>query len=47
MGFEFSAEGMAFCMPKYGNFNAIDEKVLEFVLEKRKHGCPITRETLD
>jgi hypothetical protein len=32
--------------PKHGNFNAVDEKVLEFVLEKRKNGLPITRETI-
>jgi hypothetical protein len=29
-----------------GNFNAGDEKVLEFVLEKRKNGLPVTRETI-
>jgi transposase-like protein len=32
--------------PKHGNFNAVDEKVLEFVLEKRKNGPPVTRETI-
>jgi hypothetical protein len=31
--------------PKHGNFNAADEIVLDFVLEKRKNGLPITRET--
>jgi hypothetical protein len=33
-------------LPKHGNFNTVDEKVLEFVLEKRKNGLPITRETI-
>jgi glutathionyl-hydroquinone reductase len=32
----------AFCRPKHGNFNATDEKFLEYVLEK----CPVTRETI-
>jgi hypothetical protein len=32
--------------PKHGNFNAVDEKVLESVLEKRKNGLPVTRETI-
>jgi hypothetical protein len=36
----------AFCGPKHGNFNAVDKKVMEFVLEKRKNGLPITRETI-
>jgi transposase-like protein len=36
----------AFRGPKHGNFNAADKKVLEFVLEKRKNGLPITRETI-
>jgi hypothetical protein len=36
----------AFYGSKHGNFNAVDEKVLEFVLEKRKNGLPITRETI-
>jgi transposase-like protein len=36
----------AFRGPKHGNFNAADEKVLEVVLEKRKNGLPITRETI-
>jgi hypothetical protein len=36
----------AFCGPKHGNFNAIDEKALEFVLEKRKNVLPVTRETI-
>jgi transposase-like protein len=36
----------AFRGPKHGHFNAIDEKVLEFVLEKCKNGLPITRETI-
>jgi hypothetical protein len=36
----------AFCGPKHGNFNAVDEKVLEFALEKRKNGLPVTRETI-
>jgi hypothetical protein len=36
----------AFRGPKHGNFNAVDEKVLEFVLEKRKNGLPVTRETI-
>jgi hypothetical protein len=36
----------AFRGPKHGNFNAVDEKVLEFVLEKCKNGLPVTRETI-
>jgi transposase-like protein len=36
----------AFCGPNHGNFNAIDEKVLESVLEKRKNGLPVTREII-
>jgi transposase-like protein len=36
----------AFCGPKHGNFKDVDEKVLEFVLEKRKNCLPITRETI-
>jgi transposase-like protein len=36
----------AFCGPKHGNCNAVDEKVLEFVLEKHKNGLPVTRETI-
>jgi transposase-like protein len=35
-----------FCVPKHGNFNAVNEKVLELVLEKRKNGLPVTRETI-
>jgi hypothetical protein len=35
-----------FCGPKHGNFKAVDEKFLEFVLEKRKIGLPVTRETI-
>jgi hypothetical protein len=36
----------AFRGPKHGNFNAVDEKVLEFVLEKCKNGLPVARETI-
>jgi transposase-like protein len=36
----------AFRGPKHGHFNAVEEKVLEFVLEKHKNGLPITRETI-
>jgi hypothetical protein len=36
----------AFRGPKHGNFNAIDEKILEFVLERSKNGLPVTRETI-
>jgi hypothetical protein len=36
----------AFCGPKHGNFSAVDEKVLEFVLKKRKNVLPVTRETI-
>jgi hypothetical protein len=36
----------AFLGPKHGNFNAVDENVLEFVLEMRKNGLLITRETI-
>jgi hypothetical protein len=36
----------AFLGPKHGNFYAVDEKVLEFVLEKRKNGLPVTREAV-
>jgi hypothetical protein len=36
----------AFRGPKHGNFNAVDEKVLEFVLEKCKNGLPVTREAI-
>jgi transposase-like protein len=36
----------AFHGPKHGNFNAVDEKVVLFVLEKRKNGLPVTRETI-
>jgi transposase-like protein len=36
----------AFRGPKHGNFNAVDEKFLEFVEEKRKNGLPVTRETI-
>jgi hypothetical protein len=36
----------AFCGTKHGNFNAVDEKVMKFVLEKHKNGLPITRETI-
>jgi transposase-like protein len=41
-----SSTRKAFRGPKHGNFNAVDEKVLEFVLEKRKNGLPVTRETI-
>jgi hypothetical protein len=34
----------AFRGTKHGNFIAIDDKVLEFVLEKRKNGLPVTRD---
>jgi transposase-like protein len=37
---------LAFRGPKHGNFNAVDKKVLEFVLEKRKNGLPVTREAI-
>jgi hypothetical protein len=36
----------AFRGPKHGNFNAVEEKVLEFVVEKCKNGLPITRVTI-
>jgi uncharacterized protein YciI len=36
----------AFQWPKHGNFNAIDEKILEFVLEKHKNDLRITREII-
>jgi hypothetical protein len=36
----------AFRGPKHGNFSAIHEKVLEFVLEKCKNDLPVTRETI-
>jgi transposase-like protein len=36
----------AFRGSKRGNFNAVDKKVLEFVLEKRTNGLPVTRETI-
>jgi hypothetical protein len=36
----------AFRGPKHVNFNNIDKKALEFVLEKRKNGLPVTRETI-
>jgi hypothetical protein len=32
-------------VPKHGNFNAVDKKVLEFMLQKCKNGLPVTRET--
>jgi transposase-like protein len=36
----------AFRGPKHGNFNAVDENGLEFVLKKRENGLPVTRETI-
>jgi hypothetical protein len=36
----------AFLGPKHGKFNAIGDKVLEFVLEKNKNGLPIPREAI-
>jgi hypothetical protein len=31
-----------FCGPMHQTFSAVDEKVLEFALEKRKNGLPVT-----
>jgi hypothetical protein len=43
---EANSTQKAFHGTKHGNFSAVGEKVLEFVLEERKNGLPFTRETI-